>query len=40
VFAVIILLCVIGMVLYGAVALSEWFVRRCYGAPISVGGCE
>ena len=28
VFAAIILLCAIGMVLYGAVALAEWFVRR------------
>jgi NitT/TauT family transport system permease protein len=40
VFAAIILLCAIGMVLYGAVALAEWFVRRWYGAPISVGGFE
>jgi NitT/TauT family transport system permease protein len=38
VFAAIILLCAIGMVLYGAVALAEWLVRRWYGAPISVGG--
>jgi NitT/TauT family transport system permease protein len=40
VFAAIILLCAIGMVLYGAVALAEWFVRRWYGAPISIGGFE
>jgi NitT/TauT family transport system permease protein len=40
VFAAIILLCAIGMVLYGAVALAEWLVRRWYGAPISVGGFE
>jgi NitT/TauT family transport system permease protein len=40
VFAAITLLCVIGLTLYGAVALAEWFVRRWYGAPISVGGFE
>lgn len=40
VFAAIALLCVIGMGLYGAVALAEVFVRRWYGAPISVGGFE
>lgn len=38
VFAAIALLCVIGLVLYGAVALAELFVRRWYGAPISAGG--
>jgi NitT/TauT family transport system permease protein len=38
VFAAIVLLCGIGLVLYGAVAVAEWFVRRWYGAPISVGG--
>lgn len=40
VFVAITLLCVIGLTLYGAVALAEWFVRRWYGAPISVGGFE
>ena len=40
VFAAITLLCVIGLLLYGAVALAEWFVRRWYGAPIAVGGFE
>ncbi len=40
VFAAITLLCVIGLALYGAVALAELFVRRWYGAPISVGGFE
>jgi NitT/TauT family transport system permease protein len=40
VFAAIVLLCGIGLMLYGAVALAEWFVRRWYGAPISVGGFE
>lgn len=40
VFAAITLLCGIGLVLYGAIALAEWFVRRWYGAPISVGGFE
>jgi NitT/TauT family transport system permease protein len=38
VFAAIALLCGIGLLLYGAVALAELFVRRWYGAPISVGG--
>lgn len=38
VFAAIALLCVIGLGLYGAVTLAEWFVHRWYGAPISVGG--
>jgi len=37
VFAAIALLCVIGLILYGAVALAELFVRRWYGAPISAG---
>jgi NitT/TauT family transport system permease protein len=40
VFAAIALLCVMGMGLYGAVALAELFVRRWYGAPINVGGFE
>ncbi|MDR3537136.1 MAG: ABC transporter permease [Acetobacteraceae bacterium] len=40
VFATIALLCGIGLLLYGAVALGEWFVRRWYGAPISAGGFE
>jgi NitT/TauT family transport system permease protein len=40
VFAAIALLCGIGLLLYGAVALAEVFVRRWYGAPISVGGFE
>jgi NitT/TauT family transport system permease protein len=40
VFAAITLLCGIGLVLYGFVALAERFVRRWYGAPISVGGFE
>jgi NitT/TauT family transport system permease protein len=40
VFAAITLLCVIGLLLYSAVALAEWFVHRWYGAPISVGGFE
>jgi NitT/TauT family transport system permease protein len=40
VFAAIVLLCVIGLLLYGAVAVAEWFVRRWYGAPISVRGFE
>lgn len=40
VFAAITLLCVIGLALYGALALAELFVRRWYGAPISVGGFE
>ncbi|HEY0181543.1 MAG TPA: ABC transporter permease [Rhodopila sp.] len=40
VFAAIVLLCGIGLLLYGAVALAELFVRRWYGAPISVGGFE
>ncbi len=40
VFAAITLLCVIGLALYGAVALAEVFVKRWYGAPISVGGFE
>jgi len=40
VFAAITLLCGIGLLLYGAVALAEVFVRRWYGAPISVGGFE
>ena len=40
VFAAIALLCGIGLLLYGAVALAELFVRRWYGAPISVGGFE
>jgi NitT/TauT family transport system permease protein len=38
VFAAIAMLCLIGLALYGAVALAEWFVHRWYGAPISVGG--
>jgi NitT/TauT family transport system permease protein len=40
VFASIALLCGIGVMLYGAVALAEWFVHRWYGAPISAGGFE
>jgi NitT/TauT family transport system permease protein len=40
VFASIALLCVIGLGLYGAVALAEVFVKRWYGAPITVGGFE
>ncbi len=40
VFAAITLLCVIGLAMYGAVALAEMFVRRWYGAPINVGGFE
>ena len=40
VFAAIALLCVIGLALYGAVALAEVFVRRWYGAPIDTGGFE
>jgi NitT/TauT family transport system permease protein len=40
VFAAIALLCGIGLLLYGAVALAEVFVHRWYGAPISVGGFE
>jgi NitT/TauT family transport system permease protein len=40
VFAAIGMLCVIGLGLYGAVALAEWFVRRWYGAPIDAGGFE
>ncbi|WP_428492061.1 ABC transporter permease [Rhodopila sp.] len=40
VFAAIALLCVIGLAMYGAVALAELFVRRWYGAPINVGGFE
>jgi NitT/TauT family transport system permease protein len=40
VFAAIALLCLIGLLLYGAVALAEVFVLRWYGAPISVGGFE
>lgn len=37
VFAAIALLCVIGLILYGAVALAEQFVHRWYGAPVSTG---
>ena len=40
VFAAIVLLCVIGMGLYCAVALVELFVRRWYGAPFTAGGFE
>jgi NitT/TauT family transport system permease protein len=40
VFAAIALLCVIGLALYGAVALAELLVRRWYGAPVHVGGFE
>jgi NitT/TauT family transport system permease protein len=40
VFAAIALLCGIGLLLYAAVAVAEWFVRRWYGAPINVGGFE
>jgi NitT/TauT family transport system permease protein len=40
VFAAITLLCVIGLGLYGAVAIAELFVKRWYGAPISAGGFE
>jgi NitT/TauT family transport system permease protein len=38
VFAAITLLCVIGLGLYGVVAIAEVFVKRWYGAPISVSG--
>jgi NitT/TauT family transport system permease protein len=37
-FAAIVLLCAVGMLLYGAVVLLEWVVRRWYGAPIESGG--
>ncbi len=37
-FAAIGLLCAVGMLLYGAVAVAEWLVRRWYGAPIESGG--
>lgn len=37
VFAAIALLCVIGLLLYGAVALVELFVLRWYGPPVSAG---
>ena len=40
VFAAIVLLCAIGLGLYGAVAIAELFVRRWYGAPIVSGGFE
>lgn len=38
VFGAIFLLCLVGLLLYGTVALAEWFVRRWYGAPINIGG--
>ena len=38
VFAAITLLCGIGLLLYGAVALAERVMRRWFGAPISAGG--
>ena len=38
VFAAIALLCGIGLLLYGAVAIAELLVRRWYGAPIDTGG--
>lgn len=37
-FAAIGLLCLVGLVLYGAVVAGEWLVRRWYGAPIESGG--
>jgi NitT/TauT family transport system permease protein len=40
VFAAIVMLCGIGLGLYGAVAIAELFVRRWYGAPIAAGGFE
>lgn len=40
VFAAVALLCVIGLGLYGAVAMAELFVRRWYGAPMISGGFE
>jgi NitT/TauT family transport system permease protein len=38
VLAAIVLLCVIGMVLYGAVALGELAMKRWYGSEIPAGG--
>jgi NitT/TauT family transport system permease protein len=38
VFAAIALLCGIGLLMYGAVAIAELLVRRWYGAPIDTGG--
>jgi NitT/TauT family transport system permease protein len=38
VLAAIVLLCVIGLVLYGAVALAELAMKRWYGAEIPAGG--
>lgn len=37
-FAAIVLLCGVGMLLYGAVAVAERLVRRWYGAPIASTG--
>lgn len=37
-FAAIGLLCVVGLLVYGAVALGEYLVRRWYGAPIESSG--
>jgi NitT/TauT family transport system permease protein len=38
VFTAIALLCGIGLLMYGAVAIAELLVRRWYGAPIDTGG--
>ena len=38
VLAATVLLCVIGLVLYGIVALAELVMRRWYGGEIAVGG--
>lgn len=37
-FAAIALLCLVGMLLYAAVAVTELLLRRWYGAPIDSGG--
>jgi len=37
-FAAIVLLCGVGLLIFGAVAVAEWLVRRWYGAPIDAGG--
>jgi hypothetical protein len=38
VLAAIVLLCGIGLALFGTVALGEWAIQRWYGGEMPVGG--